>query len=121
MKSHSFYRFALFDVAGALTITATLLIATLASAQLRPATGYNTPTSTSNEKEEGRQSPCAQQSSIWREGFAAGEQHVQSGGALLAVEAIDQRSSAVYPNDFTADILWSTGFESGQVHAIHRQ
>jgi Protein of unknown function (DUF4242) len=70
--------------------------------------------------QEERQSPLAWQSRIWSEGFAVGELHVQSGGIPLSLDAINEKSFAKFPNDFTADVLWSTGFESGQIHATQK-
>jgi hypothetical protein len=72
-------------------------------------------------KAEEQRSPLAWQSGIWKEGFVAGERYVQSGEKPLAVAAINQKSFAKYPTDLAADILWATGFESGQMHATHKQ
>jgi hypothetical protein len=70
---------------------------------------------------EEQQSSPAWQSRIWKEGFVVGERYVQSGGMPLTLDAINEKSFEKFPTDFTADVLWSTGFESGQIHAIHQQ
>ena len=68
-----------------------------------------------------QESPLAWQSRIWKDGFSAGEGYIQSGAKPLAREAINERSGAKYPIDLTADVLWSTCFESGQILAATKK
>jgi hypothetical protein len=74
------------------------------------------------QKTQGEDQPAspAWQSRIWKDGFIVGERQVQGGGMPLTLEAINEKSFAKFPADFTADTLWSTGFESGQIHAARK-
>lgn len=54
------------------------------------------------------------QSRLWAEGMAAGKQHLESGGAPLDNLEIARLAEDKFPNDKTADVLWSMGFTQGQ-------
>jgi len=60
------------------------------------------------------ESEAQRQTRLWREGMSAGKEQILSGQPELNREAISRRADAKFPRDFTADVLWSLGFEQGQ-------